>query len=81
MNFVTNHSQAGDSVTLRFEMPTLVVIHTCPHPLNPAPQYPRCAIAYRLSLAAEMKEDDPCRVSRDENGRGYMNNYLYSMGA
>lgn len=81
MNFATNHSKPGAAVTLRFEMPTLVVLHTCPHPLNPAPRYPRCEIAYRLSLAQEVKEDDPCRISREENGRGYMNNYLYSLGA
>ena len=81
MDFVERHSRPGNSVTLRFEMPTLVVLHTCPHPLNPAPEYPRCSIGYRLSLAAPMLEDDPCRVSREENVRGYMNNYLYSLGA
>jgi len=33
------------SVDLRFEMDTLVLLHTCPHPLNPVPEYPksRCA--------------------------------------
>ncbi len=80
MDFVERHSKPGDSVTLRFEMPTLVVLHTCPHPLNPALEYPRCPIGYRLSLAAAMRDDDPCRTSREENTRGYMNNYLYSLG-
>ena len=80
MTFVTGHSQPGASVTLRFEMPTLVVLHTCPHPLNPALKYPRRPIGYQLSLAAEVADDDPCRISREENGRGFMNNYLYAMG-
>ncbi len=80
MAFVANHSKPGNAVTLRFEMPTLVVLHTCPHPLNPAPEYPRCSIAYRLSLAEDVADDDPCRISRDENGRGFMNNYLYLLG-
>ena len=81
MRFVPGHSKPGDTVTLRFEMPTLVVLHTCPHPLNAAIEYPRCPIGYRLSLAEPVAEDDPCRTSREENGRGFMNNYLYALGA
>ena len=81
MRFVAGHSQAGDTVTLRFEMPTLVVLHTCPHPLNGAAEYPRRPIGYRLGLAAPVADDDPCRVSRVENGRGFMNNTLYALGA
>ena len=80
MTFVPDHSSAGDTVTLRFEMPTLVVLHTCPHPLNAATEYPRRPIGYRLSLAEPVAENDPCRLSREENGRGFMNNYLYSLG-
>jgi len=38
---LSRQSQAGDSITLRFEMDTLVVMHTCPHPLNTASDYPR----------------------------------------
>ena len=81
LEFVADHSVAGASVTLRFEMPTLVVLHTCPHPLNRAPEYPRKPIGYQLSLAPEVAEDDPCRVSRDENGRGFVNNYLHGLGS
>ncbi len=43
------HSHAGDFVDLRFEMSTLILLHTCPHPLNPAPQYPRCPVQLQLS--------------------------------
>jgi urea carboxylase-associated protein 2 len=32
---------AGASVELRFEMDTLVLFHTCPHPLNMSATYPR----------------------------------------
>ena len=80
MAFATDHAKPGAGVTLRFEMPTLVILHTCPHPLNPATAYPRRPIGYQLSLAAEVAEDDPCRISREENGRGFMNNYLYALG-
>ncbi len=80
MSFVPGHSRPSATVTLRFEMPTLVVLHTCPHPLDPAPTYPRRAIGYRLSLAEPVAEDDACRNSRPENQRGFMNNTLYALG-
>ena len=81
MTFAPDHSRPGAAVRLRFEMPTLVVLHTCPHPLNAAAEYPRRPIGYRLSLAEPVAEDDPCRLSRPENGRGFTNNYLYALGA
>jgi hypothetical protein len=39
MHFVPGHSKAGDSVDLRAEMDTLVVLNTCPHPLDPAVEW------------------------------------------
>ena len=81
LRFADNQSKPGDTVTLRFEMPTLVILHTCPHPLNTAPDYPRRPIGYRLSLAEPVAADDPCRISREENGRGFINNSLYVLGA
>lgn len=80
MQFVPQNSKAGDSVSLRFEMQTLLVLHTCPHPLDPSATYPRKPISYKLSLAEPVKADDPCKLSREENARGFMNNYLYSLG-
>ena len=78
--YVADHSPAGSAVVLRFEMRTLVVLHTCPHPLNPAPEYPRRAIGYQLALAEPAGADDACRQSRPENGRGFMNTALYALG-
>lgn len=40
MHFVPNHSKPGARVDLRAEMDTLVVLSTCPHPLDPAPNGP-----------------------------------------
>lgn len=74
-------SQPGAKVILRFEMDTLVVMHTCPHPLKPAGSaYPRCDIDYRLYAVAPPGADDYCRQSCPENGRGFMNNSLYHLG-
>jgi uncharacterized protein len=77
--FHTGHSQAGDHVDLRFEMDTLVLFHTCPHPLDPSAAYPRRPIAYRIAAAAPVAEDDACRTSCTENGRGFENNRIYHL--
>ena len=39
--FDSGAAEPGAHVELRFEMDTLVLLHTCPHPLNPANDYPR----------------------------------------
>lgn len=76
----TSNSVAGSSVTLRFEMDTLVIWHTCPHPLDRTAQYPRKPIRYALSLSPPVAEDDLCRMSRPENQRGFENTALYNLG-
>ena len=73
------NSRAGDHVTLRFEMDTLVLMHTCPHPMNPAADYPRRAVTYQLLAAAQPEADDFCRTFRPENGRGFENNRIHHL--
>jgi urea carboxylase-associated protein 2 len=75
--FVPGHSKAGGQVDLRFEMNTLVVLNTCQHPLDPDPAYhprPVRLEVFRTPLAAA---DDPCRLSRPENGRAFLNTEQY----
>lgn len=79
LHYVTNYSQPGSRVTLRFEMDTLVVMHTCPHPLNPISDYPRKPIAYEIHKAAPVGNDDYCRNFRPENQRGFENNARYHL--
>jgi len=79
LSFAVNHSQAGATVDLRFEMDTLVIMHTCPHPLNPADEYPRKPIAYELRKAAPVTNDDICLTSCSENHRGFQNTALYHL--
>jgi urea carboxylase-associated protein 2 len=62
---------AGAHVDLRFEMNTLVVLSNTPHPLDPAPSYKPPSVELRLGEARAPGPDDPCRVSRSENGRGF----------
>ncbi|WP_219701842.1 urea amidolyase associated protein UAAP1 [Marinomonas lutimaris] len=81
MSLVEGNSPAGSSVTLRFEMDTLVMLHTCPHPLNKATSYPKKPISILLEKATPVAEDDLCKMSRPENQRGFANNELYYLGA
>ncbi len=79
MHFAEGHSKAGDYVDLRFEMDTLVLFHTCPHPLNTASSYPKKPVIYELRKAEPVAEDDYCLGFRPENGRGFANNRLYTL--
>ncbi len=80
MALVNGHSNAGNSVLLRFEMDTLVLLHTCPHPLDTSEDYPRTKVQIELGVAQPVGDDDYCRNFRPENGRGFKNNALYHIG-
>ena len=80
LHYAEDHSRAGDYVELRFEMDTLVLLHTCPHPLNPAPDYPRKSVAYQIRRAQPVADDDYCMNSRPENQRGFRNNAIFHLG-
>lgn len=80
IDFIENNSRAGDSLELRFELDTLVLMHTCPHPLNPAVEYPRRAVHFQLCQAGPVTEDDYCRNLCAENQRGFQNNAIYYIG-
>jgi uncharacterized protein len=77
LSFVESHSHAGYSVALRFEMDTLVVLTTCPHPMNPSSEYPHRPVQLSLTKADPVAADDQCLNSSDENGRGFENNRRY----
>jgi len=74
------NSKAGDTLSLRFEMDTLVMLHTCPHPLDRSESYPQKPVKIELGLAEPVAEDDFCRNFRPENQRGFQNNALYHLG-
>lgn len=65
----------GASVTLRFAMDTLVVMHSCPHPLSETSTYPNSPITVAL-LADSAPLPAHC-LSLAENQRGQANNALY----
>lgn len=79
LDFDPANSAGGNSVSLRFEMDTLVIMHTCPHPLNPASEYPKKPVRYQIGKAVPVSDDDYCLNSRPENRRGFENNRLYHL--
>jgi urea carboxylase-associated protein 2 len=81
LSYDPSHSPPGSSVTLRFEMDSLVLLHSCPHPMNPATTYPRRPVRLSFFTAPPLSDDDPCLTGRPENRRGFANNRLYHLCA
>jgi urea carboxylase-associated protein 2 len=77
--FSTAAAPPGSAVALRFEMDTLVLLHTCPHPLDPCAAFPRHPVRLQLRRAAPVTDDDPCLNACPENRRGFQNNRLYHL--
>jgi urea carboxylase-associated protein 2 len=71
MSWVAGNSRPGAHVDLRFEMNTLVVLSNTPHPLDPATAYAPPPVELAIREADLVRADDPCRLSRPENGRGF----------
>jgi uncharacterized protein YcgI (DUF1989 family) len=79
LHFDSTNSPAGSSVDLRFEMDTLVLLHTCPHPMHPEGPYPRKPVTIQFRKADPVTADDYCLNLRPENGRGFKNNEIYHL--
>jgi len=80
LRFDANAAKPGAQVELRFEMDTLVLFHTCPHPLNPSPTYPRKPARFEILSGPAAAADDACRLSAPENTRGFENNRIFIAG-
>ena len=72
MGYAAGHSTPGSFVELRAEMNVLVLLNSCPHPLDPNPRYEPKPVGLTLKRVPPAAPDDPCRVSRPENGRGFI---------
>lgn len=77
LSYVDGNSNAQDYLDLRFEMDTLVILHTCPHPMSNASQYPKKPVQYEIRMADPLQRDDFCMNFRPENQRGFENNRIY----
>jgi urea carboxylase-associated protein 2 len=73
LHFDPHHCRAGDYVELRFEMHTLLVLSTCPHPLDPATRYQPRSVGLRAWVSGPAPQRDACRERCAENVRGFRN--------
>lgn len=71
MKFVSGNSKPGSYIELRAEMNVLAILNTCQHPLDPNPKYEPKPVHVAVHQVAWPAADDPCRISRLENGRGF----------
>ncbi len=77
LSFVEKFSQPGDSVVLRAEIDTLLILDAGMHPLNPAPAYQARPVRLTLTPCSPAAPDDPCRTFCPENQRGFINTERY----
>jgi urea carboxylase-associated protein 2 len=71
MSLQAGNSAPGSYLELRAEMNVLTILNTCQHPLDPNPRYEPKPVHLSIRRAEPAGPDDPCRVSRPENGRGF----------
>jgi uncharacterized protein len=79
MRFVSGHSRPGDYVELRAEMNVLAILNTCQHPLDPNTKYQPKQADLWIRKATMPPANDPCRVLRPENERGFVLTERYFM--
>ena len=77
LTYQPGNSQQGDTVDLRFEMDTLVVLSPSPHPLDPKKQYQPATIKLTASRTGDVGTVDVCRNHCPQNQRGFINTDRY----
>ena len=73
MSLANDHCRAGASVTLRFEMDTLVLLYAGQHPLDAERSYRPRAVQLDALFTGPAPADDACRSHCPENARGFQN--------
>jgi urea carboxylase-associated protein 2 len=70
LSFVEDHSPPGSLITLRFELDTLVVLASAPHPLDPAPEFRARSARILIEPISAAGPRDSVRMACAENERG-----------
>jgi urea carboxylase-associated protein 2 len=71
LTYVEGHSKAGDTVAIRAELDTLVILSNTPHPMDPKARYAPGPVGLSVIDAKPAGPDDECRHKRPENARGF----------
>ncbi len=69
--FVAGNSPPGAEVTLRFELDTLVVLCSAPHPLDPGIDWSPQPVGLRIERVDASTREDPVWRACEENERGF----------
>lgn len=72
MRYIPGNSKAGDSVELRAEMKVLLLLSANHHPMDDRTSYAPKPVKLTVKRVPLATEDDACRTSRPENGRGFI---------
>lgn len=76
LNFV-NHSSKTAYVDIQAEMDTLIVLNTCPHPIDFNKEYHPKPLKIEIWEANCSVQENPAYHSREENKRGFANTMNY----
>lgn len=76
LRFDTEVARPDDWIDLRFDMDTVVVLSTAPHPLDPRSGYAPGAVALTAWQCGPADARDRCRNACAENQRGFYNTDL-----
>jgi urea carboxylase-associated protein 2 len=74
LSYAEGNSPAGSTVTVRFELDTLVVLANVPHPLDPSDSWAPGDVQLTAESVPAPGEDDPVRTACPENVRGFLAN-------
>lgn len=72
-----DQSEKGSYVDLQAEMDSLVVLNTCPHPLDPIPVYAPKPIKITVWKSEVALEENPSFLKSDQNKRAFINTIKY----
>ena len=79
MQYMPGNSHAGGYVELRAEMKVLVLLSANHHAMEAAPEYAPKPVRLTIKRVPAASGDDPCRLSRPENARGFLLNERYCL--
>ncbi|MEH7117511.1 urea amidolyase associated protein UAAP1 [Neobacillus vireti] len=79
LRFVKQHSQKGDTITLRTEMDLILILSNTPNPQNPEKTYPSVPVQITLGESEPIQAHDHCLNYRPENRRAFENTWEYAL--
>lgn len=77
MHYDPTWCKEGDTVTLRTEMDSIVILSNTPNPLDPTPEYPSVPVEVTVYDAPPVTLTDECVQHRTENYRAFENTWDY----